>query len=258
MEANDGRKFEYEKNQLVEVICQLRFPAILSIDSDTPAAFQEKVRARYPRYALHLEKKDGAPDLRNHAFISENAKYKISLTREFIAFSTMGYTDWTDFAGWMDEPLGHFISIYRPAFFERIGLRYVNGFSRMKRGLGACPWRELIDPKYLGVRSGEGVEEKNVPKCSTDVEMLLDGGCALRLHAGPGHIQRSVRTGDKVQQIQEPEPRFILDIDVSCGGSIPVREAAERLDVLHTHADNVFSGAVTDRLHDAMSPVYTA
>ena len=52
MKADDGRRFIYEKNQLVEVICQLRFPAILSIDSETPAAFQEKVRARYPRYAV--------------------------------------------------------------------------------------------------------------------------------------------------------------------------------------------------------------
>lgn len=256
MKADDGRRFIYEKNQLVEVICQLRFPAILSIDSETPAAFQEKVRARYPRYAVMTEKKSGAPDIRNHAFISGDAKHKISLTREFIAFSTMGYADWTDFAGWLDEPLGHFISIYRPAFFERIGLRYVNGFSRMQLGLGACPWRELIEPQYLGVLSGEDVEEKNVPKCSTDVEMLLGGGCALRLHAGPGHIQRSVRAGDKIQQIQEPEPRFILDVDVSCGGSIPVREAAERLGALHEHADDIFSGAVTDKLHDAMSPVF--
>ena len=96
MKADDGRRFIYEKNQLVEVICQLRFPAILSIDSETPAAFQEKVRARYPRYAVMTEKKNGAPDIRNHAFISGDAKHKISLTREFIAFSTMGYADWTE------------------------------------------------------------------------------------------------------------------------------------------------------------------
>ena len=37
----------YERNPLDEVICQLRFPAILKID-EPPIAFQEQIRTRYP------------------------------------------------------------------------------------------------------------------------------------------------------------------------------------------------------------------
>jgi len=40
MKSSDGKKFIYEKQQLVEVICQLRFPAILSIETEVPSAFQ--------------------------------------------------------------------------------------------------------------------------------------------------------------------------------------------------------------------------
>ena len=40
----------FEENTIEEVICQLRFPPILAIVSDVPAAFQERVREKYPLY----------------------------------------------------------------------------------------------------------------------------------------------------------------------------------------------------------------
>ena len=35
----------YEKNQLEQVICQLRFPEILAIGAEAPVAFQEAIRS---------------------------------------------------------------------------------------------------------------------------------------------------------------------------------------------------------------------
>ena len=46
----------YGKRQLIEVICQLRFPTILSISAKEPAEFQEAIRAEFPRYARNLKK----------------------------------------------------------------------------------------------------------------------------------------------------------------------------------------------------------
>ena len=40
----------YRRNQLVEVICQLRFPEILSIGTQVPDAFQEAIRDAFPQY----------------------------------------------------------------------------------------------------------------------------------------------------------------------------------------------------------------
>ncbi len=37
----------YGKRQLIEVICQLRFPTILSISAKEPAEFQEAIRAEF-------------------------------------------------------------------------------------------------------------------------------------------------------------------------------------------------------------------
>src|SRR5690242_19776038 len=38
----------FRVNPLVEVVCQLRFPALLRVDVEPPAAFQERIRAEYP------------------------------------------------------------------------------------------------------------------------------------------------------------------------------------------------------------------
>lgn len=48
-------RYQYAKSPLVEVICQLRFPTILSIGSQEPAAFQEAIRREFPRYAVRQE-----------------------------------------------------------------------------------------------------------------------------------------------------------------------------------------------------------
>ena len=126
MISSDNRRYAYGKSQLIEVICQLRFPTILSIDTREPADFQETVRAAFPRYQCQVEKLpgvNGAParTVNNHTFISEDGGYKLSLTKDFIALSTMRYTHWEDFAARLDEPLGQFIKIYRPNCFDPRG-----------------------------------------------------------------------------------------------------------------------------------------
>ena len=48
-------RYQYVRSPLVEVICQLRFPAILTINTKEPAEFQEAVRHDFPRYAARKE-----------------------------------------------------------------------------------------------------------------------------------------------------------------------------------------------------------
>ena len=260
MKSSDGKPFIYEKNQLVEVICQLRFPTILNIEAKEPADFQDTVRATFPRYACQVEALPAAPGtepqkIKNHTFVSEDGGYKLSLTKNFIALSTMRYADWETFAGMLDEPLGQFIRLYKPAYFERVGLRYVNGISRSRLELTDRRWNDLFQPQYLSVLDSDDVDEASVTKCSVDVEMKLDAQSNLKLHAGPGFIKRTVRTASGLQNVQEPEARFIFDQDLYAAGNIKLPAVMETLEALHTHADRVFSEAITDTLHEAMDPV---
>jgi len=240
----------------MEVICQIRFPTILSIEATDPAQFQDTIRDSFPKYAMQVENiPQQSQQIKNHSFISRDGLYKLSLTKSFIALSTVKYTSWEDFAAQLDKPLAQFINIYKPSFFERVGLRYVNAFSRQKLSLQDCRWSELISPQYLGVLSSPDIDESDVAKCSVDIERALDSHCKLKLHAGPGLIKRNVRTGTSVSAVSENEVRFILDNDLFLAANIDLRAAVESLNKLHGYADDIFSGAITDKLHNALDPI---
>ncbi len=261
MISSDNRRYAYGKNQLIEVICQLRFPTILSIDTREPADFQDTIRSAFPRYQCQVEQLPAAngaqgKKVNNHAFLSEDGSYKLSLTKDFIALSTMRYTHWEDFAARLDEPLGQFIKLYRPACFDRVGLRYVNAFSREQLGLDGRRWNDLLQPSYLSILDEDEVDESSVIKCSVDIERRLNALTALKLHAGPGFVQRNIRSGDQIRQMQEKEIRFILDQDVYSTAKVQVSAVAETLTSLHDQADGIFSDAITTVLHDAMEPEY--
>lgn len=260
MKSADNKPFIYEKHQIIETICQLRFPPILSIEAKEPADFQDTVREFFPRYECRNEKlpvgSDGEPQtVKNHSFISADGTYKLSLTKNFIALSTMRYAGWESFAKALDEPLCQFIRVYKPAYFERIGLRFLNGISREALGLSGRRWNDLFQPQYLGVLDDDSINEADVNKCAVEVERRLDERCSVKIHAGPGNVRRTVRTGSGLQTVQEPETRFILDVDVFAGGNVPLQNAAETLERIHNHADRLFSEAITDALHEAMEPV---
>ena len=193
---SENPRVRYDKPQLAEVICQLRFPAILSIGAREPVDFQEAVRGMFPRYTAKEERPAakitglGTPGAKvetpkpviNHNFISADGHWKLNLTSSFISLSTVAYTGWESFGKQFDLPLVHFIRIYKPAFFERIGLRYVNIFSRRALELEGEPWRELIAAPYLGVLAEEDVDERSARKCSVDVELNLDSTCRAKIH----------------------------------------------------------------------------
>ena len=260
---SDNPRVHYQRAQLAEVICQLRFPAILAIGAREPAAFQDAIRALFPRYAArqdrpapkvtglgtpnaHLEQ---APPVTNYNFLSADNKWKLNLTQNFIALSTVAYPGWEEFGHRFDLPLAQFIRIYQPSFFERIGLRYVNIFSRKALELEEEPWRELMAPAYLGVLAEEDVDESRAQKCSVDVELSLDSTCRSKIHAGPGLVKRNVPNAP-----QDPEVKFILDMDLYMGGQIDPRMAAGGLETLHGHSTALFQGAITDKLHAALEP----
>lgn len=259
---SDAERCLYDRPVTHEVICQLRFPTILSIDNREPADFQERIRARFPRYGVRreapppqvIQRGGAAPELKaappvaNYAFVSEDTLWKLNLTKDFIALSTLRYTGWEDFAAKLDQTLAAFIQIYQPAFFERIGLRYRNIISRSALELEDCPWRELIRPAYLGALAEEDVDAAQVQKAVTDLELSLASSCRAHVHAEPVHL-KNPKSGET-----ENEQKFILDIDLSMHGSLSAPLAAGALETLHGHSTRVFRGAVTDTLHEAMLP----
>ena len=145
----------------------------------------------------------------------------------------------------LDRPLAQFIQLYQPAFFERIGLRYVNAFSRRRLGLEALLWDDLIQSPYLGILGEPDVDETRVNKCALTIESALDGGCRMKVQSGPGLLG-----GGKADK----EVKFILDGDFSAAGNLPADSVPGRLEELHRYAVRLFRGAITRETHEAMGP----
>ncbi len=256
---SDNQRCLYKNNQLAEVICQLRFPEILRIGADAPVAFQEAIRGDYPQYSKISEaaapritgtpgnmQLENQPSTANHQFVSADGIWRINLTGRFISLSCRRYTCWEDFAKRLDKPLAAFIQVYKPAYFERVGLRYLNFISRSSLSLEDIPFRALIQPPYLGILSDEEISEPSATRSSVDAEFAIRGGCRAKIHAGPGLVKRN--------GVADKEVKFILDQDLYMTGNVPINYSAGALETLHTQAYAIFRGAITDMLHDALEP----
>lgn len=249
----------YNNNQLADVICQLRFPEILTIGANTPVDFQEAIRDEYPQYSAKKEaiaprivgtpgnlNIENQPMTVNYQFTSADGVWRVNLTSKFISLACTRYSCWEDFAKRLDKPLAAFIKIYRPAYFERVGLRYLNFVSRQNLGLDGTPFSELFQPPYLGLLSDDEVPENNASRSSVDAEVAIRGGCRVKIHSGPGMVKRGGQT--------DTEVKFIFDQDLFMSGNVPVNYSAGALQTLHSQAYPLFRAAITETLHDAMEP----
>lgn len=146
---------QYKHNILFEVIFQARFPPILKIANEEPAAFQDIIRKKgFPE--TKTKKSDffslpaNVPDsIRKaiagedeYSFLSEEGDWKASLTKGFIALTCTNYTDYMEFEKRLTTVLEIFEQVYEPGYFNRIGLRY----------------RNLANAKVLG-KKGEDVRK---------------------------------------------------------------------------------------------------
>lgn len=256
---SDHPRSHYSRAPVHEVICQLRFPPILSINQHEPADFQEEIRDAFPQYARREDilapKLSGlgtpnmqvqpAPPVTNYHFLSVDGAWKINLTRDFIALSTLRYPGWEEFARHLDRPLAAFIHLYKPAYFQRVGLRYQNIVSRKHLDLEGTPWTDLFAPAYTGPMREDDVREAHVKQYGCDLTLRIDSSCQAKIHAGTGFLKSG---GGQ----QDPEIRFLLDLDLFMGGNVSCTLAAAALETLHAHADRVFEGAITDILRDAI------
>ena len=249
----------YRNNQIAEVICQLRFPEILSIAASAPAAFQDAIRDEFPQFIRRQDlpapkitglpgqlSLENQPTVINYQFSSADGLWRVNLTNKFISLTCNRYTGWEGFAKKLDKPLAAFIQIYKPAYFERIGLRYLNFFSRHELGLEGVPFSQLFSPCYLGPLMEDDVLEANSTRCNVDAELNIRGGCKLKVHAGPGLVKKNGQSDQEV--------KFIFDQDLFMPGNVPVNLSAGALQTLHVQAWSIFRGAITDQLHDAMDP----
>jgi uncharacterized protein (TIGR04255 family) len=258
----DSERVVYRRNPLVEVICQLRYPTILSISANPPAAFQERIRNEYPLLAeklpdVNVELPRGVPPdvvemIRGsiskrkpvgYDFASADGKWKVSLTQDFLSLSTTDYTQWEGFREHLKGPLEALIAIYNPAFFIRIGLRYQDLIQRSLLGISEnTKWSELIKPHIAGVQAA--------PELDGAVEEFM-GQLLINLPEFNGKVRINYGIAQRVGSV---ENCFLIDSDYHTGDRTQNESVTRILDYFNRQSGRLFRWCIEPSLHQAMEP----
>lgn len=256
-----AKKVVYHKNPLDRVICQFKFPPILKIETEIPAEFQERIRNEFPGFIEKRESTLSVPERikqedpigmfqqiipsenKNYKFVSEDELWYVNLTRTFMALTSKKYERREQFKKKLQEPFKALIEIYKPSYFSRIGLRYIDIIKRSALKLEGIDWKDLLQPYVLGFLGSSDIN-KDIQSLEAKYEIRLDDGRSMARI-----VMSLIELGD-----EKPEECFMIDTDFSNSDKTKPLEAEKILDYLHVQASQLMQWLITGRLHEAMEP----
>ena len=258
---SDYKRVKYNKCPLVEVTYQLNYPAILSIEAKEPVNFQEAIRKKYPVYNQQIEQQNevfvnventkanavfNQQQLRKlHHFISEDQHWKITLAKDMLAFSTVRYDTWEELTTRTADVIKAFVSEYSPAFFTRVGLRYIDAIERANLGLQETSWNELIKPHLCGCLAYKTEGYFQVRNSNVNAEVAF-GDVLINIASGLGTVDH--------HDGKAPSEAFILNCDYYISKRIAINDLTSMAAKLHDRSHMFFRESITDKLHNAMDP----
>jgi uncharacterized protein (TIGR04255 family) len=252
----------YKKQPTASVICQLRFPPILRIESVLPADFQERVRSVYPvlseraggeaALALPPELAKIIPpqirvgigmgsDSKIYDFSTDDGAWKASLNRGFVSLVSTNYLRWEDFRERLFQILNAFEEIYQPSFYMRVGLRYQDLIQRSRFGLKDVPWGDLLQAHIAGELAFPDIADRSTV-AKREIVIMLDGGERVLFRHGLHKPEDS------------EEVCYSIDADFSTNARTEVHNARGNLNNFNRLAGRFFRWCIKDKLHEAMEP----
>ena len=252
----------FERNPLAEVICQLRFPTILEIGTVEPASFQKRLREEYPLYSkdegggvvppeiskmlelfkpqipLNLNVARSSP----HKFATEDEDRFVSLGTNFLAVTEKNYTEWGDFRRAIGSAVEALEQEYKPAFYERIGLRYHDVIDQRKLSLDV-DWHELLNRQFIGALGSNEIGP-DVSEITTTALIRIDeiDGAQVRIRHGLS------------PNSDEEHHTYVVDADFFVDRKTRGEHVFEKLDQFRYIAGNLFRWAATPTLKEALKP----
>lgn len=258
---SDYKRVKYNKCPLVEVTYQLNFPTILAIEAMEPVGFQEGIRRKYPVYNQQIEQQNevvvnvenakanavfNQQQVRKlHHFISEDQKWRVTLAKDMLAFSTVKYDTWEDLSARTVDVIKAFVDEYKPAFFNRLGLRYIDAIERSVLALQDTPWDELLQPHLCGCLGYKTEGLVQVRNSNVNAEVVFDE-VIVNVASGLGTVDH--------HDGKTPSEAFILNCDYYIARKISITDLAVMASKLHDRSHTFFRESITDKLHYAMDP----
>jgi uncharacterized protein (TIGR04255 family) len=244
----------------MEVICQVRFPALSALESERPTEFWNRIRHQFPTMELKpptfgmpvsLPPTSLPPDVANwllnmktYDFVSEDNLWTVSLSRDFLALTCRYYERWEGYRQRLLPVLDAVQEIYQPAACQRVGLRYVDVIQRSALGLTGVPWAELLSPLLVGELASSDIGG-DIEHVARDVVFRLNDDRESRVH-----VRHGLARLDGVDELC-----YLIDSDVFTDQQMEWRDASRALDEYNRYAGRLFRWCISDRLHAAMEPV---
>ena len=246
---------------MAEVVCQLKYPPVLAISTKDPADFQERIRGDYPYYFRHSGfaippqvsellaslQIPGSVESVRHSFATEdkpeNPSKEVVLSRDFLAISDRKYQRWETFSANLETARKALEAIYRPAFYARVGLRYVDFVRPSDLGLQGEEWFELFRPELVGAFR-EPIISRNVTEFVTTMTLRVP-----EIKGGLMRINHGLKSDEGPEKIA-----YVIDVDIFTEQRSEPQHVNHILDAFHKHAGNFFRWSITPRLRDALDP----
>lgn len=248
----------YQKAPLVEVVCQVRFPTDLSIETQAPVDFQKRIRGLFP---ILTTKKQAflstvppevakafeavMPPGANKTiwqFKTEDDTHALELLKDNLTLMSHAYRRWEEFFHLFNESLRTLIELYNPPFFTRVGLRYRNMIQRSKLGLKDARWSSILKPYILGELGEPGIDETQASEVArTLVLQLPEKGASVRLQHGFAMLEGC------------DEKSYLIDCDFFVERT-EVTNVEDVLGYFHNNAASYFRWCIEKPLHDALEP----
>jgi uncharacterized protein (TIGR04255 family) len=250
----DVERVLYDKNPLESVICQVRFPTILRVESELPSNFQDRIRENFPLFKESSEEEIAIPPEvakvfgrqfveampgRNYNFSSEDEAWQVSLTRDFLALTCRKYERWERFREQFEIPLSALLDVYKPSSFSRVGLRYRDLIRRSVLGISGLPWGQLLNANIAGELGDSEVAER-IQNVKKEIVFELPDSAQARMIQVLGNAK-----GEQV---------YLIDTDFFTTHKTEVSNVWGRLGTFNRYARWIFRWCISEQLHRAMGP----
>jgi uncharacterized protein (TIGR04255 family) len=169
----------------------------------------------------------------------------LELNSSSLTLQTTTYRTWEELFVVIKQCMDALVETYKPSFFERVGLRYIDVIDKRKLGLNGAPWSELLNLAIVG-ELAEGFIEANVEAIQKSVRVRnhdRKGGFLLQ-HGIPLEPLESGPTAST----------YFIDFDFYVDQKTEIGDARTTLEHLHSRVGRAWSWCITPKLHAALEP----
>jgi uncharacterized protein (TIGR04255 family) len=206
--------------QLALVVAQIRFPPVLSIQTDDKslARLQDLLRDRYPYLSIGqqlglniglqgVEQQQAMGKI--YQFADADREWMVSLTVNSVALEARRYTDYDDFSERIMRLMAAVKDIYRIQVRQRIGLRYINEI-RHPEASTITDWTPLLRHELLGLAANSDIAPA-IKSSAQELSLNLPDGALTIRH---GYLERGTTVAPLPGDAPGDEgPFYLLDLD---------------------------------------------